>query len=147
MLTIKQLCQEGLVAKKQGVVVQPLTPAPGRQNRQNWEQPGLPRVPRLQRRHKETLSQKEQNKTTKQINQIMSMEQPTSQRSLAKPLNETTTMINNLQLHEKFTTISCWETPPEPNRHIPDPIPEKPKGEATPPEMLKTTTIGLYIQN
>lgn len=69
------------------------------------------------------------------------MEQPTSQHSLAKPLNETTTMVNNLQLHEKFTAISCWETPPEPNHHIPDPMPEKPKGEAPPPEMLKTTSI------
>lgn len=102
MLTRKQLCQEGHVAKKQGVVVQPLTLALGRQNRQNREQPGLPRVPGLQRRHKETLAQKEQNKTAKQINQIMFMEQPTSQCSLAKPLNETTTMVNNLQLQKKF---------------------------------------------
>lgn len=56
------------------------------------------------------------------------MEQPTSQCSLAKPLNETTTTVNNLQLHEKFTTISCWETPPEPNCHTPDPMPEKTQG-------------------
>lgn len=53
------------------------------------------------------------------------MEQPTSQWSLAKPLNETTTMVNNLQLHEKFTTLSCWETLPEPNCHILDPMSEK----------------------
>lgn len=125
MLTIKQLCQEGHVAKNQGGVVQPLTPALGRQN---WEKPGLPRVPGLQGRHKETLSQKEQNKTTKQINQITSMEQPTSQCSLAKPLNETTTTVNHLQLHEKFTTISCWETPPVPNCHTPDTMPEKTQG-------------------